>query len=107
MKVLEKHTTGHGFDHDVIERQGMAALVAATHKTSKHRHWEVWHIQSHPDMEVHGHASPAAEYPPGPNSWGKQGWTYVTEPEARIRYARLIRELEEKTSKEGQHQVPA
>ena len=101
MKVLEKHIDTRGFEYDLVEREGMAALVMATHKASGHPHWEVWHIQSHPDMGMFDRQVLAAESRPCAGQWGTQGWDYlgVEEVAARNRYQWLIghlAELEEK-----------
>ena len=82
--------TKSGFTHVLVERAGDVALVERTNRQTGSVHYEVVLIQHEPAKRgrTAGVCLRGGSYP-GTSSWGIAGWTYVTLPEARAKYAAL------------------
>ena len=64
------------FTYTQIERQGMSAIYAQTHKEGGQTRYEVIRIRIRPEHTwPNGNTTPEHEGYPGGTAWGRDGWT--------------------------------
>ena len=94
MQMLEKRFEDTIFCYDQIERQDTIAIYSQTHKASRIKRYEVVKIRIRPPhLFPSGTLLPEHEAYPSSRSWGQDGWTFQTLPEARRHYVELGREI--------------
>lgn len=91
MKPLPTQFRKDGFDHEVIRREGMVALIKKT-KTG-YSSFEVIRIQSHDGYEMMGVVVPPAEHMPRSEDWGTHGFTFPGDSrvKADAKFMELVR----------------
>ena len=80
-----------GFVYTQLARHGMLALYRQEPLTAVFARYEV--VRLHIAQEhtwPNGQVSPAHEAYPSARVWGRDGWTFFTEPEAQRHFERLL-----------------
>jgi hypothetical protein len=81
--------TRNRFHHALVRRSGRLCLVARTNLATGSVHWEVVHLRRRQAETVpSGNQIPPHDAYPHTESWGTNGWTYTTLPDAEERFAR-------------------
>ncbi len=81
------------FTYTQIERQGMYAIYAQTHKEGGQTRYEVIRIRIRPEHTwPNGNTTPEHEGYPGGTAWGRDGWTLYRLEDARQHLATLLRQ---------------
>lgn len=94
MKLLPTKLTIGEFTHEQIQRDDRFAIYSQVREGSNHVNYEVIRIQSHGDGKIpNGDGTfrevEAGETYPKANSWGRNGWTFSSLPEAQERFFQL------------------
>jgi len=90
MKPLPQKFSKHGFEFELIKREGDVALLKKTR--GAYAGYEVVKIQKHNGVEYEGSVTEAAEHLPGNSDWGISGFTYLLADldRAERRFAQLV-----------------
>lgn len=88
-----------GFNHKLIERRGDWAVYERWTDGGK-PHYELIQIQKNEQYELGGNIIPAKESFPGPEKWGRLGFTITDKNEALSRLARIEEFLKKKSEEE-------
>jgi hypothetical protein len=77
MKTIPVEFIASGFRHKQVCREGNLAIYVRSKVGSTDCHFETIRIKSHNGFKIPGteKMSDPSEYYPGPNSWGKDGFT--------------------------------
>jgi hypothetical protein len=79
------------FTYTQIERQGMYAIYAQTHKEGGQTRFEVIRIRVRAEHTwPNGNTTPEHEGYPGPSTWGVDGFTHATLEDAQQHLAHLL-----------------
>lgn len=89
MKTLPNSWFRSGFEHKVIAREGMVALVERKHRDVSLPYWEVVKIRVSPEKRVGERAYTESEVYPSSERWGTDGWTYTTLEAVQAKFAEL------------------
>ncbi|MBI4658303.1 MAG: hypothetical protein HY735_05535 [Verrucomicrobia bacterium] len=78
-----------GFDFKILTREGRVVLLEKSKQEFPTRHFEVVIIRQHDAREAFSKSYPPREGVPPSEAWGKEGWSYSSEEEARRKFADL------------------
>ncbi len=93
MKKLDEQFESAGFKYKQTHREDMFAIYERRYiNTTKDPHYESIKIQSHNGMEIAGNKIPPSEYYPSSNSWGRHGYTFITNKEEYTILDRIMKE---------------
>jgi hypothetical protein len=94
-KLISRAFNKHGYAYRQIDREGMAAIYEMTRENVKA--YEVVIIQvGPPHPQDKDPFDGLVERMPGTEQFGNLGWGYNTESEAREKFAKVIKRLENK-----------
>lgn len=96
MKPIPETFTRNGWEHVQLERQGNFAIYQRSKPAGLKPHFEVVRIAQNPAREQFGKRIEAAESYPTETQWGKFGFTFGDEAQARTRLSQLVSKVQEK-----------
>lgn len=91
MNTLATEFTKLGWNHQQITRRDNIAIYKRWKEGGLDPHYEVIRVKSHNGFKIPGtdQMSDPAEYYPGENAWGKDGFTCMTWNEAMDKFVDL------------------
>jgi len=92
MIPLETEFYSRGFCHKLVRRAGFVCVCARFRRPRPENvHYEVVIIREGKAHTIAGKDFPAKEYYPSSEEWGRYGWTYRDEDQARAKFGALVR----------------
>jgi hypothetical protein len=90
MRPLATQFKKDGFDHKVIRREKMIAIVEKTHKDCTTPSYEVVRVQTHQGYEIMGRVVEPSEFMPRTAEWGIHGFTYMDLESAEKKFRQML-----------------
>jgi hypothetical protein len=84
-----KYYKRNGYEFAITERSGDVCLAVG--RKGKITTYEVFIMQHNAERIIAGVTIQASQSPPGNEQWGRKGWTYSSEDQAREKYADLTK----------------
>jgi hypothetical protein len=91
MRPLATEFKKDGFDHKVIRRENMVALVEKKHRDHSLPSYEVVRIQTHEGYEIMGRYVEPSEFMPRTAEWGIHGFTYTDLEDAEKKFKSMLK----------------
>lgn len=97
MKILGSQFNRQGFIYELVARDGDIAVYSQRSKSigtkdlGKVVGYEVFKVQSHDGLFIHGVWIEPSEYIPSNAEWGQKGWSFFDEKKAMEKFQKLIK----------------